>query len=192
MHHAVIEHFAGDVDRHEKVAGMTGVILGGVVESVDAAAAARKDLADVLDCELHPMVAQKKAAGAVHIADALVAELAAYQDVVEQEVQVDVHENDLAVVVQVDVHENDLAVVVQEECLGLDLVKAANLVAAGFELQHDIVAEAIKVIVEGTDSAFEQAVVTEAEVHLESVLGLLSAFVGESGDVDKNDGLSLR
>lgn len=180
MHHAVIEHFAGDVDRHEKVAGMTGVILGGVVESVDAAAAAaaHKDLADVLDCELHPMVAQKKAAGAVHIADALVAELAAYQDVVEQEVQVDVHEN-------------ELAVVVQEECLGLDLVKAANLVAAGFELQHDIVAEAIKMIVEGTDSAFEQAVVNEVEVHLESVLGLLSAFVGESGAVDKNDGLSL-
>jgi hypothetical protein len=75
--------------------------------------------------------------------------------------------------------------------LGLDLVKAANLVAAGFELQHDIVAEAIKMIVEGTDSAFEQAVVNEVEVHLESVLGLLSAFVGESGAVDKNDGLSL-
>jgi hypothetical protein len=53
------------------------------------------------------------------------------------------------------------------------------------------VAEAIKMIVEGTDSAFEQAVVNEVEVHLESVLGLLSAFVGESGAVDKNDGLSL-
>lgn len=178
MHHAVIEHFAGDVDRHEKVAEVTGAVPGDVLESADAAAAAHKDLAGALDCELHPMVAQKKAAGAVHIADALVAGLAAYQDVVEQEVQVGVHES-------------ELAVVVQEECLGLDLVKAANLVAAGFELQHDIVTEAITVIVEGTGSAFEQAVETEVVVHLESVVRLLSAFVGEPGAVDKNDGPSL-
>jgi hypothetical protein len=37
---------------------------------------------------------------------------------------------------------------VQEEHLGLEQVKAANLVVAGFEMQHEIVVEAIKVVVE--------------------------------------------
>lgn len=32
---------------------------------------------------------------------------------------------------------------------------------------------------------------TEVEVHLEDVEGLPAAFVGESGAVDKSDGLSL-
>lgn len=79
VHPAAMEHFVVDVDRHEKVVGMTGPVDEGVTESVDAAAAAaaHTDLADALDCELHPRVVQEKAAGAVHIADALVAQLAA-------------------------------------------------------------------------------------------------------------------
>jgi hypothetical protein len=40
-------------------------------------AAAHTDLDDAFDCELHPRVVQEKAAGAVHIADSLVAQLAA-------------------------------------------------------------------------------------------------------------------
>jgi chemotaxis regulatin CheY-phosphate phosphatase CheZ len=76
VHHAAMEHFVVDVDRHEKVVGMTGPVHEGVTESVDAAAA-HTDLADALDCELHPRVVQEKAAGAVHIADSLVAQLAA-------------------------------------------------------------------------------------------------------------------
>lgn len=75
VHHAAMEHFVVDVDRHEKV-GMTGPVREGVTESVDAAAA-HTDLADALDCELHPRVVQEKAAGAVNIADALFAQLAA-------------------------------------------------------------------------------------------------------------------
>jgi hypothetical protein len=78
VHHAAMEHFVVDVDRHEKVVGMTGPVHEGVTESVDAAAAAaHTDLADALVCELHPRVVQEKAAGAVHIADSLVAQLAA-------------------------------------------------------------------------------------------------------------------
>lgn len=135
VHPAAMEHFVVDVDRHEKVVGMTGPVHEGVTESVDAAAAAHTDLADALDCELHPRVVQEKAAGAVHIAGALVAQLAACLGVVEQEAQVDQHEN-------------EPAAVVQEEYLGLQQVKAANLVVAGFEMQHEIVVEAIKVAVE--------------------------------------------
>jgi hypothetical protein len=75
VHHAAIEHFVVDVDRHEKVVGMTGPVHEDVTESVDAAA--HTDLDDAFDCELHPRVVQEKAAGAVHIADSLVAQLAA-------------------------------------------------------------------------------------------------------------------
>lgn len=75
VHGAPTKHFVVDVDRHEKVVGMTGPVHEGVNESVDAAA--HTDLADALDCELHPRVVQEQVAGALHIAVALVAELAA-------------------------------------------------------------------------------------------------------------------
>lgn len=72
--HVVVQHSAVAVGRHEKVAGMIGVGPGGVIGSAQAAAAERKNLADVLGSELAPMVVQEMAAVAAHTADALVAE----------------------------------------------------------------------------------------------------------------------
>lgn len=66
--HAILQHFAAVVDRHEEAAERTEGDLGGVIVIAMTVVAAQKDLADAFEAEPSPSVGLTEVAAA-YIAD---------------------------------------------------------------------------------------------------------------------------